>query len=231
MLVISILLSFSSLAFSSENPNEYIYSKELEIKAENGDVKSKYKIAMSYLLGKGVAVDFKKAWEEFSNCKSDLQSLSNNGDVEATKMLADYFAFGRGEDGQCWQRAEGYYFKAAIKDDPEALFKLGEIYERGLGVSKDYQQAFLYYRKSAELGFGEACYSAAALNFKNAEKRDIELVVEILKKNKQAANAFLLEYDNKIQKLSFMDKEKVCRLYEDLKIKMPGWLIEEKLKE
>lgn len=46
--------------------------------------------------------------------------------------------------------AAHYYFLAAKNGNTSAAYKLGDAYENGTGVVKDYQQAMVWYRRAAE---------------------------------------------------------------------------------
>lgn len=47
---------------------------------------------------------------------------------------------------------------AAEAGDPQAQYKVGQIYANGTGVTKDLHQAYDWYTKSADQGFGAARY-------------------------------------------------------------------------
>lgn len=77
------------------------------------------------------------------------------------------------------EKAIHYYKIAAEKDNSTALFKLGEIYEDGLGVVKNTSKAIYWYRKAANKGHYNAKESLKRLksNWIN-EKGDIEDCLE-----------------------------------------------------
>lgn len=69
--------------------------------------------------------------------------------------------------------------KMAQSGDPEALYRLGELYEEGHGVKQDYNEAARLYEQSAEKGhtnaqinLGSLYYSGNGLpqNFQEAAK-------------------------------------------------------------
>ena len=49
-----------------------------------------------------------------------------------------------------------WYAKAAAADDPEALYRLGNLYDRGMGTAADFGRARDYYTRSATLGHAGA---------------------------------------------------------------------------
>lgn len=210
-----------------QEQSENIYTKELELSADQGDVKSKYKIALCYRLGKGVPVDFKKAWEAFTDCRAGLERLSEEGDLEATKMLADYFAYGRGKDGTDYVKARGLYYVASIKNDPEALFKLGEIYENGWGTNKDNQQAELYYQKASDTGYAPGCLRLAQILIAKKDRDSFVHGFKLLEGNSEAGKQFLDEFEHDLKPLKKYQEmlEQIRKLYTKLDTTMPQWLI------
>jgi TPR repeat protein len=55
-----------------------------------------------------------------------------------------------------YTRAADGYRRAARDGDVGAQYRLGQLYERGLGVSKDPDEAAKWYRKAAEQGHDRA---------------------------------------------------------------------------
>jgi len=221
---------FVSAAVAMQEQEEYTHTKELELSADQGDTKSKYKIAMCYLLGRGVPVNFKKAWETFSDCRTGLEMLSNQGDVDATKMLADYFANGRGKEGKDYVKARGLYYEAIKKNDPEAFFRLGEFYEYGWETTKDDQQAQLYYQKASDAGYVPSCLRLAQILIEKKDKESVLHGFKILENNPEAGKQFLEEFEHDLKPLKKYNEvlEEIKRLYAKLEIKMPQWLTPEK---
>jgi len=222
-----VLSAFMSVALAMQEQDEYQYTKQLALSADQGDVKSKYKVAMCYLLGKGVAVDFQKASETFTDCRSDLEKLSESGDVDATKILADYFANGRGKEGKDYIKARGLYFKASEKNDPEALFKLGEIYENGWGTTKDDQQARLCYQKASDKGYAPSCFRLAQILMRKGDRSSLIQGLELLESNPEAAKQFLCEFECDFKPLEKYQEvlQEIRKLYTKLNMKVPQWLI------
>lgn len=48
------------------------------------------------------------------------------------------------------------YELATEKENPEAMYLLGTIFDQGIGVSQNYQEAFKWYQRAADRGHGEA---------------------------------------------------------------------------
>jgi TPR repeat protein len=70
-------------------------------------------------------------------------------------------AFNNGDYGaalEAWQ-------KAADQGDPDAMTKLGSLYEIGYGTKRDYSKAAEWYEKAGQLGFVIAQYNLANLYY------------------------------------------------------------------
>lgn len=61
-------------------------------------------------------------------------------------------------------KAVEFFMKAAEGGHAKAQFYLGLCYEKGWGVSQDFQQARYWYQKAAEQGFAEARKNLDNLN-------------------------------------------------------------------
>ena len=66
---------------------------------------------------------------------------------------------------KCGRNAEDYkkaakWFEIASNENesmPDVLYHLGCLYEKGLGVDKNYEKAFYYYKKAANLDYAKGC--------------------------------------------------------------------------
>jgi TPR repeat protein len=149
----------------------------LEKAAKNGSGLAKYNLAECYELGNGVSKDENKAFEFY-------KESAENGYVGAKFILGYYYVSGIGtevnkEKGfELFNEAAGrnvpnnleenlisdmdkvnyWYHKTAENDNKFALYKLGELYQLGKGVSQNERRAFEFYKKSAEKGFIDAYY-------------------------------------------------------------------------
>ncbi len=109
------------------------------------------------------------------------------------------------------------YLKKAENGDPEAQYKIGEMYDEGQEVKEDKEKAFKWYMKSAEQGFAEAQYwigisydlgicgvnenKIEALNwFDKVANNDNESVILRL------ANHFIYEEKNKNKAKEYLEK-------------------------
>ena len=87
-----------------------------------------------------------------------LPYLSNAAALDPQRAgvaLADYYVLHQGTPDQL-QQAKTIYKKLAQQGLPSAQIKLGYLYEQGLGVVRDYNQALLWYTKASEQKRDEA---------------------------------------------------------------------------
>ena len=78
------------------------------------------------------------------------------GHAEAQESLGCLYEFAEKPD---YRRARKWYTRALKQhssDTPDAAYRLGWLYERGLGGKKDIQKAYQLYRKAAKAGCAEA---------------------------------------------------------------------------
>ena len=104
--------------------------------AEQGDADAQYNLGRMYKIGKGVSLDWNKAVEWFR--KSAKQS-NRWADHELMTLLSGGIVK--------WRQA------SAEQGNADAQNILGNMYEHGRGVTKDYAKAVEWYRKSAEQGY------------------------------------------------------------------------------
>lgn len=89
---------------------------------------------------------------------SYYQISSDNGDVYATRMLAECYIR---MDKNNHPKAVKYYKQLADQGDKDALYRLGDCYMKGIGVKKNESEAFSCYMKAANLGHTDAAYTVA----------------------------------------------------------------------
>src|ERR1043165_2919689 len=141
---------------------------------ENGNTVSLYILGEYYELGNGVEKDELKAFEYY-------KKSAENGYIDAIFYLGYCYIKGIGTEIDIekgfWLYNEAaellydndvkisdsnkinyWYYKAADNDNKVALYKLGEFYELGKGVSENLVRAFEFYKKSADRGYLEAHY-------------------------------------------------------------------------
>lgn len=119
--------------------------------AEQGHRDAQYNLSDMYESGKGVEQD-----DEPAICW--LIKAANQGHAFAQ------FHFGsKQEDYQKYKQAFVSYRKAAEQGLTIAQYKLGTMYENGLGVEQELEQAVFWYRKAAEQGYANAQYNLGCM--------------------------------------------------------------------
>ncbi|MCK7615854.1 caspase family protein [Roseibium sediminicola] len=96
--------------------------------------------------------------------EEQLQVAAREGDSRALKGLA-YMRLNPDEDRYDPAKAAAFLEKAADAGDPEAMFELARMYERGIGVDQDVDKALDLFRKSAAEGFADAINDLGFLHF------------------------------------------------------------------
>ncbi len=106
--------------------------------ARQGYVPSQVLVAVFYTLGHGIAVDAEQAFNWLREAaRGSVVDLSREGDV------------GRDGRDEADDRELDHSVRAA---QVEAMAMLGDAYRQGLGVAKDYEEAFLWTYKAAYAG-------------------------------------------------------------------------------
>lgn len=162
--------------------------------ADRGYAWSQTNLAHAYLFGtNGTKVDVDEA-------KRLFVLAAGQGDT-----LADYHLAGMylddlipGKDGadaqQLYKRVLNAYREAADREDSEARYFLGTMYERGYGVPVDEEEALGWYRKAAELGCRRSQFNVAWYYESGKGGLDVDY--------KQAAEWYQLASDNDSAKAS-----------------------------
>lgn len=98
--------------------------------------------------------------------------------VEELIRRGDDFRIGDREE-QSFERALGFYRKAALKGDPRAQYLIGTMYESGHGVAQSYREAAKWYERSFNQGYKKAT-SAMAFIYESGlgAKRSRALAIE-----------------------------------------------------
>ena len=81
---------------------------------------------------------------------------AKNGHAEAQEALGCLYEFAEKTD---YRRARKWYARAAAQrssDAPDAAYRLGYLYEKGLGGKKDVQTAYRLYHRAAKNGHADA---------------------------------------------------------------------------
>lgn len=119
--------------------------------ADEGDTNAQYKLSSLYWQGKTITADHAKAiyWLE----KAVTQKLARARDPMGS-IYAYYLAVMYADDAEKspdYERAAYWYLQSANRGVvPDAQSKLGGLYEKGLGVTQDYIEAYKWYAIAAD---------------------------------------------------------------------------------
>ena len=124
------------------------------------------------------------AWYLLSMEKNDfacLQRAADGGNVQAlnalgTIALAEAMTrkgISKAQMKKIESRCYGYFHKAALMRDANALVNLGTCYQRGIGCTADLVLAFRCFKTAADLGHPEATdYVSACYQFGHGVEKD-----------------------------------------------------------
>ncbi|KAK8865535.1 Interleukin-1 receptor-associated kinase 4 [Tritrichomonas musculus] len=165
--------------FGLEN-NYQIAKEHFEISANEHNLEANLMLGNLYFNGKGVEVDYKKAFEYY---KTVLQIDNNN--FVALYYIGKMYLDGVGVDKDD-VKAKKYFELSAKNNCIEALVKLGNIYYKGKGTAKDLSLAIFYYQKAADFNNPKAQYKLGMiyLNKKNDKKTYEKAKIEFEKASK-----------------------------------------------
>jgi uncharacterized caspase-like protein len=113
--------------------------------------------------------DRKQAWGSLAPDQAlQLASLAEEGNVRAMIGLG-YMSLSTNDKARFQpEKALALFTEAAAKGDPEAMFELGKLYEKGIGTAQDVDKALALYQKSADLGFADAINDLGFLYYQGA---------------------------------------------------------------
>ena len=128
--------------------------------------------------------DPRKAWSSLApEQEMQLASLVSEGNVRAMIGLG-YMSLSPDKSRFKPERAFELFTRASDNGDPEAMFELGKLYEKGIGTQQNVAKAVALYQKSADLGFADALNDLGFLYYQGASgvKRDPQKGVELFLK-------------------------------------------------
>jgi uncharacterized caspase-like protein len=113
--------------------------------------------------------DRRQAWGSLAPDQAlQLASLADEGNVRAMIGLG-YMSLAAGDKARFKpEKAFDLFTRAAEKGDPEAMFELGKLYEKGIGTEQDVARALALYQKAADLGFADAINDLGFLYYQGA---------------------------------------------------------------
>ncbi len=92
-----------------------------------------------------------------------LREAASMGNTDAQFVIATRYLNGENGVTKDYGKAAYWYGKAAASGNAPAQYRLGTLYERGMGVAKDMKAALGWYERSASLGNVKAMHNAAVL--------------------------------------------------------------------
>ncbi|MDE5717652.1 MAG: hypothetical protein K2I53_08585 [Lachnospiraceae bacterium] len=117
--------------------------------AGNGSTGAMNNIGNFYLHGKGVAKDYDKAFEWYQKAAE----LSGNAAAECSLGMCYQYGYGTEID---YEKARCFYALSAKQGLGLAYYRMGLLYEQGLGVTKDIRIAKQYFGEALHRGCREA---------------------------------------------------------------------------
>ena len=120
-------------------------AKWYDLAAQKYDAEAVEKLGSYYLRGIGGKP------EDDDTAFMYLSFAAQLGRTAAMTFMGNYHY-----DLKNYASAFDLYRKAAAKEDPEAIYKLGLMYENGLSVSQDHNTAFKCFKVAADRGYADA---------------------------------------------------------------------------
>jgi uncharacterized caspase-like protein len=112
--------------------------------------------------------DRKTAWASLApDQELQLASLADEGNTRAMIGLG-YMSLSPDKSRFKPERAFELFSRASQQGDPEAMFELAKLYEKGIGTKQDFPKALELYQKSADLGFADAINDLGFLYYQGA---------------------------------------------------------------
>ncbi|GEM_PF-2352405 len=130
--------------------------------AKFGVPEAKTELGRLYLSGRGTKADPAMALALFEEAKQGGDSRAERY-IPGAQTKLGALTLNSKENTYNPQDGITLLYKAAEKNDPNALFELGKAHEEGKGVPQNGKIADDYYERSAALGYGRADYSRGKL--------------------------------------------------------------------
>ncbi len=112
--------------------------------------------------------DRKTAWGSLAPDQAlQLASLADEGNTRAMIGLG-YMSLSPEKSRFKPEKAFELFSRASAQGDPEAMFELAKLYEKGIGTGQSFPKALELYQKSADLGFADAINDLGFLYYQGA---------------------------------------------------------------
>lgn len=165
--------------------------------AEQGDSEIKCNLGIMYKIGKGTKRDFQKALYWFTKA-------SEEGYEKAKYQIGNMYEYGEGVK-QNYLKALDYYIEVgkpiskntidkykeiAENGDSELQYKLGYMYENGIGVPKNSKSAFYWYENAANNGIRDANNKLAWFYYcGKSVTKNIDKAIDLFSKHAEIGDA------------------------------------------
>lgn len=133
---------------SEYSSNERTDVQQLRMHADNGDAEAQNLIGVRYFSGNGIGQDYAQALRYF-------KMAADNGNLYALKNLGRIYMNGFGTVQASPREAIKWYSKAANRNDEDACYELGCIYDSEAEFHNA-KKALYWYRKASDGGNQEA---------------------------------------------------------------------------
>lgn len=184
--------------------------------AEKGDYEIKCNLGVMYKKGKGVKRDYQKALYWFTKAseqgceraKFNIGLMYEYGEgVKKNYLKAlDYFMDSGVYSEHIKNKIEIYKTEAEVGEG-ELQYKLGLIYENGIGIRKNSKSAIYWYEKAASNGIRDANNRLACLYYRNHDNESFEKAFELLKKAAEQGNEDSLRVLENLKKIMKTQKK------------------------
>lgn len=122
---------------------DYIKAREMFDKsAKNGCARALRHIAMCFEDGLGVKKDIEEAMKWY-------KKAIDKGDYKSAEIVGKIFYYGRGGVSVNYEEAVKWYTMAAEHENTDGMWRLGNCYKYGHGVSQNHTRAFELYQNAA----------------------------------------------------------------------------------
>ena len=125
--------------------------------AEQGSIECQQFVAWMYQEGVGTNKDDEKAFAWYRQA------------AELGSAVAQFHLAKRHQKNKNYPEAIEWYRRSAKKEYSPALYRLGWLYERGLGLQPDMVKAIYYYRQASKFGHAFALRNLGRLLIKGEE--------------------------------------------------------------
>jgi len=141
-------ITFNDSILSLNNSDRLKAFEYLKNLVENKDSEAFLTLGALYYSGETefVKQDYKSA-EYYYNEALNLKPLNFNYNTTALNNLGYCYYYGRNNEPD-YKKAFQCFGKAAYLNHPNAMYKIGDMYEKGLYVKKCLNTAFYWYKKS-----------------------------------------------------------------------------------